>query len=120
MSIFLGFGLGSIFIPRFGEWYGRRWPLFVSVVVQFLSCLGMSLVPGGKEENAYWLVALCFPMGFFAAGTSAIGCSYMTEFGRLAWTPYITAIFNSSEGLIYIYLTLFYWHHKEVEYQFYF
>ena len=89
MTFFIGFGLGSIFIPRLSDLYGRRKPLLILVAIQFLSIIGMYLVPGGSSGSVYWLLPFCFIAGCCAAGISATACSFMVEFTNEKWTPYI-------------------------------
>jgi hypothetical protein len=68
--------------------------------------------PGSTQQSIYPLLFFIFAMGVFNSGKVAVGFCWMCELAPGRVSNLIAAIWNSSEGAIYIYLTIFFIYYK--------
>ena len=72
---FAGFAASSAFVPNLGDRYGRKWPYFVSILIQTIAYLGIFF-----SKSLSLTITLFFFVGLCAGGRVAIGTYYLNEF----------------------------------------
>ena len=70
----LGWALGCLFIPRWGDVYGRRWPYIISMGASLVIYLVLLL---SKDVNL--TISMYFLLGFTNPGKSNISYVYLLE-----------------------------------------
>ena len=122
MLYFSGFAVGSSFWPRQADFLGRKRFFIFTMLLQAISFLFITLIPAGPESNLskyLWILQInMFFQGVCSSGRTAIGVVYMTELSPDKFHAMISSFYNFGEGIIYIYLTLFfkYSDHKNTKY----
>jgi len=79
MLFFLGFAIGSSFIPILADKQGRKPWLGYSMLVQGITTLATILMPGGDIKWFYVMIAISFISGISAGGRYCIGYCYIME-----------------------------------------
>lgn len=69
-------------------------------------------LPGGSQKAAYPVIAANFFMGVLNSGRAAVAFCYMCELAPEKYHSYLGSVWNSSEGAIYIWLTLYFMNNK--------
>ena len=114
MLFFTGFAVGSFFIPANSDKYGRKLVLIGCLTLQLFTIASMLMVPVGPQEfeSMYinYFVFLFFLFGVCTSGRVAIGFVYFCEFAPAKYHNIMGTIMNISEGMIYIYLTLYFYY----------
>ena len=84
MLYFSGFAIGSPFIPRLADIYGRKKSFYTCLFIQLLSTICIILIPAGPpgdEAKYFYLVIInFFIQGLCASGRPSIGYVYFCEF----------------------------------------
>jgi MFS family permease len=73
-SAFAGWTFASLIIPRLGDIYGRKWPVWISLLLAFIS---HTLIIVSK--NLTWTIFLFFIFGACCAGRYSTAYVYMIE-----------------------------------------
>jgi MFS family permease len=72
--VFAGWMFGSLFIPRMGDLYGRKWPFLISLFVAVLSYIAVIL-----SDNIRLTIGLMFVFGTCCAGRYSTCYVYLSE-----------------------------------------
>ena len=72
--VFAGWMFGSLFIPRLGDLYGRKWPVVWSLLVAALTYLGVIL-----SSDLKLTIVLMFFFGTCCAGRYSTSYVYLSE-----------------------------------------
>ena len=103
-SFFLGWCLTLLWLPSFGDKYGRRKIFWFGNIITF----GIFTVL--MISKSFWLtVGMIFLNGAFESIRLSIGYTYCME---LIGAPYRTlygTIWNVNEGLVYLWATIYFW-----------
>lgn len=75
-----GWSIGCLFVPRFGDVYGRKWPFMISMGASIIFHLGLTL-----SKNIDLTSALFFLLGLCTPGNSNIAYVYLIELVPLKW-----------------------------------
>lgn len=108
---FIGFGLGSVFLPTLSDRYGRK-PFFVAAIACIaITFTALVLLPGGNEHYnmVYIFLTIWFINGVQSGLRTAVGYCYFCELAPSKHREAMGTIWNVSEGMLLIWLTLFFW-----------
>ena len=72
--VFAGWMFGSLFVPRLGDLYGRKWPVVCSLLLAVLSYISVIL-----SNNLKLTIALMFLFGSCCAGRYSTSYVYISE-----------------------------------------
>lgn len=95
---FIGQVVGSLFIPRMMDVYGRRWPFFICVVLQFVVYVASLLA-----TNIHTHIAMQFFMGVVYVGRYNGGFVTICEYYHGKWKNIVCTIvmvLDSGVGII--------------------
>ena len=73
-SVFGGWMIGSIFIPRLGDLYGRKKPFMTSLLIALIAHICLCI-----PKNLYLTAVLFFIFGTCCSGRYAIAFVYLSE-----------------------------------------
>ncbi len=73
-SGFAGWTVACLIIPRLGDFYGRKWPVFISLLVATVAHILIVL-----SDIWTWTVCLFFVFGGCCAGRYSTAFVYMSE-----------------------------------------
>ena len=110
--MFTGWAIGSLIVPQQADIRGRRKVLLTCLTFQIIFnsvIINVPKGPLGNEHRFYPIIlALFFLQGFNITGITCIGYSYFQELVPSSHHNIMGTLWNVSEGLIYINLTLYY------------
>lgn len=108
MVFFAGFAIGSFILPSLSDQYGRK-NFFIGALVTSLLCFVLIIMmPGEKIEYAYAIIFIFFVEGLQTAARAAIGYCLFCELSPKEYHSMMGTIWQCSEGLVYIYISLYY------------
>ena len=102
--IFLGWTCTLLWMPAFGDKYGRKKFFWIGIVVDLACYTGIMLT-----HNMWVMVAMWFIMGTMNSFRSNIGYCYLMEMFPKRGQTYATSALNAQEAMIYILGTLYFW-----------
>ena len=108
MMFFTGWTLGSLLLPALGDKYGRKILYVPTLCITFSSMVTIVLLPGLNIKWFYVLIAVFFINGVSNGGRSTSGYCLMVEIAPLKYQNFMGTVWNMSEGMVYIYLTIYY------------
>ena len=107
MLFFAGFAISSLIVPVLSDKYGRRniflWSIFTSWVV-----LAVLLILPSGYNWIYFIIFLFLITGLQSSGRTSIGYCYFMEIAPERYGSYLGTGWNMSEGMVYIYLTIYF------------
>mmetsp|Transcript_16487 Transcript_16487/g.27995 ORF Transcript_16487/g.27995 Transcript_16487/m.27995 type:complete len:250 (+) Transcript_16487:334-1083(+) len=112
MSYFVGFAVGSIFVPTLGDIYGRKKVFLINMLIAEATMIAIPFLPGGTEKQIIPLIALLLILGISNTGRVGTGFAYMCEIAPKEAGNMIGGVWNSLEGSIYIFSTLYFMKNK--------
>ena len=117
MMFFAGFAIGCMILPPIGDRNGRKM-LFVScITLNFFIFISLLVLPANNESYMYVIVGLMFLAGLLSGGRMTVGYCYMVEMAPERYSGMMGTIWDVSESVVYIILTLYYryvckdWHY---------
>ena len=99
----LGWCVTLLWMPRWGDLYGRKIPISLNNVLSFILYLGVMFAP-----NVYFLGAVLFIFGFFNSIRTNISFLYMIELMPKKQQNLIGTILNCFEGCINLFATFWF------------
>jgi MFS family permease len=72
--VFAGWMFGSLFVPRLGDLYGRKWPVRLSLICAVLSYVAIIL-----SKDIKLIIGLMFVFGACCAGRYSTSYVYLSE-----------------------------------------
>lgn len=117
MMFFSGFSIGCLFLPALGDKNGRKKYFLGCIFINLIIFVIMLLLPNHQEKYMYVLIILMFFDGLQSGGRMTIGYCYMVEFAPENYHGMIGTVWDISESVVYIILTLYYryvckdWHY---------
>ena len=101
---FIGFVLTLLWLPRFGDIYGRIMPLKYEVIVQSILFTVLMFT-----KNFYVMLATIFFFGLFSSIRLIIGFVYYLELmPENTWTALASA-YSIIDGLTYMIILVYFW-----------
>ena len=80
---FAGWMAGSLFMPRLGDLYGRKWPFYLSLLVASATYISVVLTTNIKVQ-----IFNFFIMGVTQAGRYSMAHVYLQELIPLRWRTF--------------------------------
>ena len=103
-SFFLGWCSTLLWLPSFGDKYGRRKIFWIGNIVT----LGIFTVL--MVSKSFWLtVSMIFLNGAFESIRLSIGYNYCMELIGASYRTFYGTIWNVNEGLVYLWATIYFW-----------
>ena len=103
-SLFFGWVLTLLWVPGLSDKYGRKKFMFWGILAQALTFTAIMV------SKSFWLTVFC--IGMFGALSSVrinIGFNYFLELVGAPYRNVYGTIWNISEGVIYLYATIYFW-----------
>ena len=82
-SMFAGWMAGSLFMPRLGDLYGRKWPFYLSLLVASVTYFSVLLTTDIKVQ-----ILNFFIMGVTQAGRYSMAHVYLQELMPVTWRTF--------------------------------
>lgn len=101
---FAGWASTCLVLPLLADLYGRKWIVFSSMVVMAVVMILMTFVSRSIDLT----IALVFIAGMCTSGTISTGYCYTQEFFTPKYKILFGFSYNSLEGLIYIFQTVYF------------
>ena len=112
MAFFGGFAIGCSFLPKMSDENGRKNYFMVAMIAQTLSVLVCILVSLGSAPIPmgcfYVIIVMFFIHGLSTGIRPLVGFCMICDFCPEKYASYLGAFWNSMEGIIYIYLTIYF------------
>lgn len=108
MMFFTGFTLGSMFIPSLSDQYGRKWFFVTAILAQAFISGVILMLPGEDRFYVHIIIGLMFLQGICTSCRIIISAILQSDFSSAASNNAITTCWNIQDGLIFIWLTLYY------------
>jgi len=103
-SIFFGWALSAIFLPRLADLYGRKLIVLISLCIQLVSFIGFYF-----SRNINVTTAFAFVFGTAAVGRCSISFLYLIELMPQSRQVLIGTFLHVSNGLVGILGFLYFW-----------
>ena len=100
---FAGWTIGCIFIPRLGDFYGRKWPFRISLGFSLVFYLGLIL-----SQNIDFSIAQFFLLGVCVCGSSNICYVYLLELIPSKLYTTVGTILLFADGSTLIFLSIYF------------
>lgn len=107
MSYFMGFAIGSLCLPYYADQIGRKRMYLVSLLMCIVS-MSVPFVLTDSYNNIYVLYCCMLLGGISSGGRYPIGFCYFQELAPRHHCDILATLFSVSEGVIYVYVTLYY------------
>jgi MFS family permease len=111
MLFFAGWTISSLSITSYADRNGRKMVFVICMLVQIIAVSVILAVPGGPDsmKSVYIIYVMMFLIGISSAGRTAVGYCYMLEMAPQRSHAFMGSSWNIMEGLIFIWLTLYFW-----------
>ena len=100
---FAGWMVASLFVPRLGDVYGRKWPVHISVIVAFFIYLGV-LLSNSLNLN----IAFFFFFGACCAGRYQICYVYLSELTPVKYRTLVGSATQFMDAFTFILIAVYY------------
>ena len=103
-SFFLGWCLTLLWLPSFGDKYGRRKIYWIG------NLLTTAIFTVVLISKSFWLtVSMIFLLGTLKSIRISIGYTYCMELIGAPYRTFYGTLWNVNEGLIFLWATIYYW-----------
>ena len=107
MVYFLGFAIGSFFVPGLSDKHGRKNWLIYCLLGQTTFNTVMLCLPSNKPA-LYVLIPILFLNGITTSGRVTAGYCMMCDFSPKKYQSALGCIWNMAEGMCVIYVTIYF------------
>jgi MFS family permease len=108
MCFFIGWTLSSNFLSAWSDKNGRKLISVIAWLNNMISMIIILLLPGKDKIYYYIICAVYFSAGVTTGARVTASYCYMIELVPPEWAPFSCTFWNCMEGLVYIYLTIYY------------
>lgn len=100
---FAGWTVSCLFVPRFGDVYGRKLPILVSAIFSCVCYLALIL-----SRNLLLTIFLFFLLGMTCSAKGAMSYVYLLEFIPIKYQNYVGSLMHFFDGSIAIFVCLYF------------
>ncbi len=102
-AVFAGWAVSSIFVPRLGDLYGRKWPCFISLVIASVMHLGIVI-----STNMTLTVLMFFIFGSCCAGRFSLAYVYLCELVPEKYNDIVGAFLLCADAANFLILAVYF------------
>ena len=108
MCYYIGFAIGAVVFPSLSDRYGRKKIYLPALTVNLFCLIGMLVMPYHKIGSLYFCMVIQLFIGLSTGARVPTQFCYFCELTPKKYHAYLSSVWNISEGIVLIYITIYY------------